>query len=744
MTEATKNHGNLRSAPDLEVIRAGDEVLNSRWLKVVVTALKVQGIALPLATAKRLIRSDDASLLGELTPLFKQLGLAVETSRNVRQDQLKLVKPGSIIELPSGNLLVQGTPEALMELKNDSGQGLDPASVLGGSNDYVVHEFFKNSADSSAKNSGSAQAVTTPENWWALIAEIRQANWLIEPIKKHQPLFRELLLAALFINLLALAGPFFSMHLYDRIIPNNSMDTLWIMALGLGIAYAADSALKLARHYLMDIAGQRIDIEVTQSIAQKLFATRMSESTTQPVKFLHQYRTFEALRELLTSNAVTALVDLPFLVLYIGIAMAVHWLLALPIILNIVASMGLTWAGYLNLQKFSKNALNESADNHALWLETLQGLETLKAFSAATWSNQKLVESTLKSRQTGAHLRNVNYRLGLWAGLLQQACWMLVLIIGVYLITNSELTTGGLIAVSMLAMRCASPIGQWIGVLLQINTVHSGFSALNRFMAQPEESNSTQLPLSATTVSIQLRQMSVRFNDQTDPALYKINLDIPPGSRIALIGHMGSGKTTLIKILGSFLPVTSGQFLINERDHAQWQPSDLHDNIAYVGQHPFLFRGSLRDNLCLGRHWISDEQCYTALRTAGVESLASQASSGLNRQLTEGGTNLSGGQRQAIALARVMLTAPSVILLDEPANGLDGNAEESLKNTLARLPVTTSLILATHKMSLLSMVNRVILMHEGHILMDGKNDEVIGAMKAGAIEHRPKAAGAIK
>jgi ATP-binding cassette subfamily C protein LapB len=742
MTPLRKSNKNLKTGPidSVEAQLPLSAASTESWLQTVALALKVQGIALPLAMAKRLIKDGQTDILGQLTPLFQQLQLEVETSVGVQPELLRLVKPGSIILLPNGQMVVQGTPEAKSALSHIANEGefLDFGRDFG---KYTVHEFSKLADFIEPTSSKTATPTpTAPKGWLELFAEIRNAQWLMNPIRKHQPLFRELLLAALILNLLALVGPFFSMHLYDRIVPNTSLDTLWMMVVGVGIAYTADTALKLARHHLLDTAGQRIDIEVSQSIANKLFSIRLSETPTQPAQFLHQYRTFEALRELLTSSAVTAVVDLPFLALYLVIAACVHWALAIPMFINVALAMGLTWAGYRHLQKHSANALNDASDNHALWLETLQGLETLKSFSAGPWSNQKLVDSTLRTRQTGAHLRHVNYQLGLWAGLMQNISWLSVLVIGVFLIMNSELTTGALIACSMLAMRCASPISQWIGVLLQVNTVHSGFSSLNKFMGTAEESHNAQLALESTTVDLNLRNVTVKFPGQDHPALKNIQMNIKAGERVALIGQMGSGKTTLLRLFASFLSLSDGRFLINGRDHAQWQPSDLRDSIAYVGQQPFLFRGSLRDNLRLGRHWISDEQCYAALKTAGIENLASQHSQGLSRAITEGGANLSGGQRQAVALARVMLTQPAIVLLDEPANGLDGNAEESLKTTVSRLPASTTVIIATHKTSLLPLANRIVLMHEGEVMMDGPNEEVLNAMRSGVIQRQTPAA----
>ncbi len=677
-----------------------------QWLTALAQSFELQEIAFPVAQARMMLTNQDQPVMEQLDSLWVELGKKVFVHEAPSLASLHLLPPGSILQTGRGHLLV---------VENDS---------LTLPTDSLIRAIEWQTVPPPEVTSNTAY------HWGQLFSDIRSAQWFMEPVIAHAPLFKELLAAALIINGLALIQPFFAMHVYDRIIPNNSTDTLWMMVLGIGIAYCADFLLKLARHHLLDISGQRIDVAVTQRILQKLFNVKPTIQVAGATEFYQQLKTFESLRELMTSGMAILAVDLPFLFLYITILALVHWALAIPVLLSVALCMGLTWSGYLQLKKLGETAHTQTTDHHALWLETINARDTLKSVNANHWASRRLLASTMNVRDTTHQLKTVHYRINLWTQLSQQLAWVSVLCIGVYLVGESSISVGALIASSMIMMRCAQPVSLWINTLTQLSTVYRGFSGLNTFMHQRDESNPTQQPLPVNHgLDITLSNIKVVYRNNEVPQLNIPSLRVVTGERIALIGHMGSGKSTLLKLLAGLIPVDQGQLLVNHRDIGQWQPHDYRNHVVYLGSDPVLFRGNLRSNLKLGRHWLSDEECLSALKSMGLSDWIAHLPNGLDHEVQEHGRNLSSGQRQALILARICLIQPRLLLLDEADSHLDSQTQELLLRLLKQLPANCGVIYATHKTSHLATATRIVLMHEGTILLDGHKDEVLEQLK---------------
>jgi len=560
-------------------------------------------------------------------------------------------------------------------------------------------------------------------------------HWFWSVLLRQWPVYGEVALAALLINLFALASPLFIMNVYDRVVPNQAIETLWVLAIGAATVFGFDFLLRTLRGYFVDAAGKVADIRLASRIFEHVLGIRMASRPASSGVFANHLREFESLRDFFASASITALIDLPFILFFI----AIIWLIGGPVALVPTIAVPLVLAvGFLAqipLNRMVRQTFREAAQKHGILVEAINGLETIKATGAEGRMQQDWERYVAATAQSSARARLLSAITVNSAALAANMTTVGVVVVGVYLIAQGQLTVGALVASTIIAGRAMAPLGQVAGVLARLHQARTAYETLSRVMRLPSERPAEKRFVHRPVLdgAIEFKQVHFSYPGQKQPALDGVSFRIAPGEKVGLIGRVGSGKTTVEKlVLGLFEP-DRGAVLVDGIDIRQIDPADLRRNIGAVLQDVCLFRGSLRDNIALGASFVEDAAIIRAARLAGVESFANRHPLGYDMLIGERGEALSGGQRQAVALARALLLDPPILLLDEPTSAMDTLAEEEIKKRLSPVLQGRTVLLITHRGSLLSLVDRLIVMDAGRVVADGPRDRVLEALAKGRI-----------
>lgn len=561
-------------------------------------------------------------------------------------------------------------------------------------------------------------------------------SWFWGTLLKSWSIYSEVIIASFLINLFALASPLFVMNVYDRVVPNRAIETLWVLAIGVGIVFSFDFIMRILRGYFIDIAGKKSDILLASIIFQQILGTQRAAHPRSVGAFANHLHEFETFREFFTSATLTTLVDLPFALLFIAVIWTLNPELAMIPLYSMAIVMGLSLLVQLPLRYVVRQTFRASAQKHALLIETLSGIETLKARGAEGEMQRKwelligqIAQSSLKSRFLSALA--VNFSL-----FVQQITTIVVIVTGVYLIADGKLTTGALIASTILTGRALAPLAPIANLLTRYHQSLAALRVLNHIMSMPLERPLGKPFLHRPQLrgDIEFKQVDFNYPQQPVAALTKMSFKISAGQKIGIIGRIGSGKSTLAKlILGLYQP-TGGSILLDGVDSRQLDLAELRRNIGYVPQDLELFYGTVKDNIVLGASYVEDSMVLKAAQLAGVDEFTNRHPLGFDMLIGERGEGLSGGQRQAIVLARALLLNPPILLFDEPTNAMDNRAEELLKTRLQPYLEDKTLLLVTHRMSLLSLVNHLIVVDGGQIVALGPKEQVIQALTSGQVK----------
>ncbi len=556
-------------------------------------------------------------------------------------------------------------------------------------------------------------------------------KWFWGTIFHFLPIYRHVVLATIFINLLAIASPLFTMNVYDRVVPNNAMETLWVLALGVGIAFFFDFALRNLRGYFVDVAGRNSDILVASKLMSHILSIRLDHKPESTGALVNNVREFDSLREFFSSTTLLALVDLPFLILFIVIIFYIGGPVAIvpAVMAPTVVLVGIMLQG--PLKRAIEGGYKESTQKNALLVETVSGLETIKTSRAegsmlGRWEN--IVGMGAKSAIRSKSLSTFSLSFTQFSS---QIVYCGVVIWGVYRISEGEMTMGGLIACSILVGRAMSPLGAVAAMLTRLQQSRMALKNLDLLMKIPSERpEDIQHPEHQDLrPTITFEDVSFKYPSALTNALSHISLHIAQGERVAIIGKMGSGKTTLGKLVNGLYEPQKGAVKIGGLDIRQLDPAELRAKIGYMAQDNFLFHGTVRENITLGAPHVSDQALLRAATIAGVTDFIKNNPAGFNLQVGERGLSLSGGQRQAITIARTLLLDPDIIILDEPSSSMDVGVESVLKLRLSAALKGKTLILITHRPSLLSLATRVIALEGGSIIADGPRNDVLAELQ---------------
>ena len=563
----------------------------------------------------------------------------------------------------------------------------------------------------------------------------RHGHWFWSVIAESRPLYRDVLLAAFLANLFALGMPLFIMNVYDRVVPNQAFDTLWVLALGLSVMLVSDLVLRTMRGRFVDLASSRADVKLSAFIMERVLGMRMEQRPASAGSFASNLRAFESVRDFIGSATVVAFIDLPFALIFMVVIGWISWLMLIPLGVGALIMLLYALAVQGRMHELAETTYRAGAQRNATLIEGLVGFETIKALAAEAPIQRKWEKSAALLARVGAQLRLLSSTASNTSAFVQQSINLAIVIIGVYMISERQLTLGGLIACTMLASRAMAPVGQVAGLLVQYHTAATALTSLNEVMAREVErpDDTTFISRGRLKGAIDFRDVSFSYPGQSTPSLRNLSFSIKPGEKVAILGRIGSGKTTLEKlILGLYRP-TEGAVLVDGIDLRQLDPAELRRQIGYVQQDVMLFYGSLRENITLGAPLAEDAAIVKAAEIGGILSLVNQHPQGFDMLVGERGESLSGGQRQGVAIARAVINDPPILLLDEPTSSMDHSSEDDIKRRLTEFARDKTVLLISHRTSLLDLADRIIVMDGGRIMADGPKEQVITALRQGRI-----------
>ncbi|EFN8697511.1 type I secretion system permease/ATPase, partial [Escherichia coli] len=523
------------------------------------------------------------------------------------------------------------------------------------------------------------------------------------------------------------------MNVYDRVIPNRSWETLWMLSIGVIAAILFECAAKLIRSYLTDIAGKKADLIISSALLRRVMAVKMSDRPSSSGSYASNLREYESVREFMTSATLLAFVDLPFILLFISvIGLVGGWLAVVPLTLVPLVIL----AGILLQRPLSRHinaSMRESSQRQGLLVEALDGIETLKLNNAVNWVQRRWDGYTASVARSSIRVKNTSNVIICFSTAVQQLNTVLLVILGTYLIHSDDphnrITMGALIAAVILSGRALAPLGQIASLATRFQQARLAMQGVNDIVHRPVERESQTHYLTVKDIQGEFRFSDVSFSYKPGlpDALCGLSLCIRPGERVGIIGSIGCGKSTLLKMMVGLYRQNRGQITLDGVAMQQLDPCFVRDKVFLLEQNPRIFLGTLRENLQLSRlpGSLSDVDMINAAGRFGFDRFIRHHPRGLDMQTGEGGQGLSGGQRQMVALTRMVLGSPRVVLLDEPTTGLDLQTESVVLKGLSHWSRGRTMVVVTHRLQVLNIVDRIVVMNEGRVMMDGPRDEIL-------------------
>lgn len=555
---------------------------------------------------------------------------------------------------------------------------------------------------------------------------IEEESWFWETFWSNKSIYGHVLIAAFLTNLFVLVAPLFIMNVYDRVVPNNAITTLWVLTIGAVVFFVFDFIARILRHYLVDVAARRADLELSSKLFKQFIGLRLANKPQSAGTVSFYFNEFEALRDFFTSATFVGLIDIPFIFLFlaaiylIGGSLVLVPLIAIPIVLIFAVIFEVP------ARRAIQEAFAGVSFKSAVIVESIIGMEEIKSMVAENQIQRKWEDSVDKTNVAATKSRlysSLTMNFTVW---IQQLVVIGVVVYGVYLISEGMLSIGGLIACTILSGR-AMMLGQIAGLLNRLERSRVSLKGLNKIMSMPTDRNIRQQFLHRPKIKgdIVVDKVVFKYPDEQTHALDNVSFEVKAGERVGIIGRIGSGKTTLLKnIVGLYEP-SSGVITIDGTENLEIDPSDLRRQAHYVSGDSLLFYGSVRDNILMANPKASDEDFVHAVSIAGVDKFTSRHPQGFDMPVGERGELLSAGQRQAVALARAIIANPSILLLDEPTGAVDPTYEKEFKNAIGTMLEGKTLLLVTHRASMLSLVDRVVVLDEGKVIADGPRDEIL-------------------
>jgi ATP-binding cassette, subfamily C, bacterial LapB len=563
----------------------------------------------------------------------------------------------------------------------------------------------------------------------------RFAPWLVEPMMKHKATYFKVALAAVTINILGLVSSLFTMTVYDRVIPNNATSSLIVLTIGLAIVLVFDFILRTLRAYFVDIAGAEIDHDIGARVFERILAIRLDLKKGSTGTLTGLMRELESLREFFASATLTAIVDLPFIVVTIFLIWVLGGVLVIVPLIMVPVVILAGWLTHPAMDRLSAKVMGEGLLKQSVLVETIGGLETVKSAGAGPMLTDRWLRSVREHSQSSLRQRLISTISVTVATSANTISYAGVVIVGAGLIASNTLTTGALIACSILAGRAIAPLGQIAQLLSRVATTQTAYRQLNAMMSMPSEGPEGE-PLRPLRFKgqIEFRKVAFRYPGAAERALDGIDFTVMPGEHVALLGRVGSGKSTIARLIMGLYPPEDGLIMVDGTDIRQLDPSVLRSGIGAAMQESVLFTGTVRENIALGRDGVSDEELIRVSELSGTHNFIGQMANGYDLRLSDRGEGMSGGQRQSIAIARSLIGKPPIMIFDEPSSAMDAQTEAALIQRLGKEFADRTLVLITHRPALLALVSRVILLDRGKIVANGPRDAILAQIA------QPKAA----
>lgn len=551
--------------------------------------------------------------------------------------------------------------------------------------------------------------------------------WFWGTLWRYRRFYLEAILAGAIVNLLAVATSLFIMNVYDRVVPNNAIETLTVLAIGTAMAVGFEFLARSLRAYFLDTAGKKADLVLASTLFAQALGLRTESRPPSSGAFAAQLREFESLREFMGSATLTSLIDIPFVAFFIWVISLIGGPLYIVPLLAVPAVLLVGLIAQFPLAYLMRLHLREAALKHGLLVESVSGMEILKTLCAEGVMQGRYEDYTALTSRSATRSRMISSLVVNFAVLATQLTTILLVVWGVFLIADGELTVGALIACVILSGRGLAPLQQVASLMTRYQSARASYTTLNELMRRPVERPAKRRFLERPKIdgALALEQVHFTYPNHKLEVINDVSLSIAPGEHVGVLGRIGSGKSTLLKLLMNLYAPQGGAIRIDGVDIDQFDPSDLRHQIGYVAQDTRLFQGTLRDNIVMGYPHADDADVLAAARLSGLDKIVAQQPDGFDTLVGERGDELSGGQRQAVAIARALIKNPSVLLLDEPTSAMDHSAEQSFITNVGAFAEHKTLVLVTHKPTLLNLVSRLIVIERGRIVMDGPRDEIL-------------------
>ncbi len=567
-------------------------------------------------------------------------------------------------------------------------------------------------------------------------------GWFWRVIWRFKGYYAQVAVSSVLINVLALIGSLYVMNVYDRVIPNKAYETLWVLSLGVLLANVFEFAARMVRARLTDVAGKKADLIISAALFRRVLAMDLAQKPASSGSYASNLRDFESVRDFMTSASLLALVDLPFVLLFIAVMGMVAGPLALVPLVTIPLVVLVGLLAQAPLAKYTNESMREGSQRQGLAVEAIEALETLKTNNAANWAQQRWERYTAATASSSLKLKDWSNAVVNFSVLVQQVNTVFLVLYGTYLIHSdnpaSRITMGALIACVILSGRALAPLSQVAGLLARFQQARLALSGIDGIVGRKSERDAARSYVSLGQVRGELRLEGVGYRYGAGPqpgplVLNGLNLVIQPGEKVAVLGRIGSGKSTLLRLMAGLYAPAEGHVLLDGVDTRQIDPADLRQHVSLLGQQPRLLFGTLRENLDMGRmdRLSNDGELIAALARFGLDKLVRAHPLGLDMPIGEDGHGLSGGQKQVVGLARLTLRQPQVVLLDEPTSGLDEMSERAALQAVAEWAREKTMVVVTHRPQVLPFVQRVVVVDQGRVVLDGPRDAVLKRLGAG-------------
>ena len=558
-----------------------------------------------------------------------------------------------------------------------------------------------------------------------------ESHWFWGTLVRSREIFVSVLLASVLVNLFVIATPLFTMNVYDRVVPNDALDTLWVLAIGVMVVYAFDALIRYTRTYLLEVAGKKSDIIMSSILFEQTLNLRMDQWPKSMGAFANNLRDFESIRNFFTASTMATLVDLPFAVIFLIVVAYIGGpMVSIPLV-TITLLLVFSFMMIKPLRESIEATFEASANKNAHLIESLNNIQTIKTLGASHHSQWVWEESSGEIAGKSMRARMMSGSIQVVTNLLVQLNTVGLIIFGIYQITDLQLSLGGLIAVVMLSSRAVAPMGQIASLITHFEQTQTAYRALDALMQQPVERSEEKQYVRRVKFDggIELKSVDFAYPEVDRNTLSGISLNIKPKEHVGIIGKVGSGKTTITKLIVGLYSPTAGTMSIDGIDINQIDPADLRHHIGYLSQDVELMRGSIRDNLVYKDPHIDDDRLIEVAKICGVDLFVNKLPLGFDTAVGEQGSWLSGGQRQSIALGRSLLLDEPILILDEPTNSMDNTTEAVIRQQLYDFTRDKTLVLVTHKAPMLDLVERLVVVDEGRIIMDGPKEKVLKALQ---------------